>query len=51
MCPFCTSDDVERDGQHWFCRCCAKRWLAYSKSDWIFLWREVRVDPQEPYPL
>ena len=32
-CPFCTSDDVERVGADWVCRCCSKAWKAFTKAD------------------
>ena len=36
-CPFCTSDDTERVGHQWLCRCCSKAWLAYTLADCALL--------------
>lgn len=32
-CPHCSSDDVERIGHQWVCRCCSKAWLAFTRAD------------------
>ena len=32
-CPYCGSEDVERVGADWVCRCCAKAWKAFTKAD------------------
>lgn len=36
-CPHCDSDDVERIGHLWVCRCCARAWLAFTRTDLVLL--------------
>jgi len=37
-CPGCGEERlVERVGCWWFCAVCAWRWLAFSKTDAVFL--------------
>lgn len=38
VCPFCTNDrDLERRGKEWFCPCCSRCWLAFTRKDRIIL--------------
>jgi len=36
-CPHCGSDEPERIGHQWYCPCCGKAWLAFTRADAFLL--------------